>query len=132
MALGMEEGCMVRFGVVVLAVIVMIGGFVSAAPMATGLEPALGIALEGVPYPYPVAFLTVTIEGEELRLAYMDAAPTRAPTAVSSCYSMAATFNRTIGSPRSRPLRRPDIASWRRISSASASRRSRPSTIIST
>jgi len=46
------------------------------AVAATAAEPALGIALEGFSYPYPVAYLTVTVEGEELRLAYMDVAPT--------------------------------------------------------
>jgi pimeloyl-ACP methyl ester carboxylesterase len=36
---------------------------------------AMGIALEGFPYPYPVHFLPVTLEGEDLRLAYMDIPP---------------------------------------------------------
>ncbi len=46
----------------------------SALPVRAA-EP-LGIALEGFAYPHPVAFLPVTLEGEELRLAYMDVAPT--------------------------------------------------------
>lgn len=42
-------------------------------------EAALGIALEGFAYPHAVAFLPVTLEGEELRMAYMDVAPTGTP-----------------------------------------------------
>jgi len=34
--------------------------------------PALGIALEEYPYPWPVHFLPLTIEGQDLRMAYMD------------------------------------------------------------
>ena len=36
---------------------------------------AMGIALEGFPYPYPVHFMPLTLRGEDLRLAYMDVAP---------------------------------------------------------
>jgi pimeloyl-ACP methyl ester carboxylesterase len=36
----------------------------------------LGIGLEGIVYPYPVHFLDLTIEGQLLRMAYMDVAPT--------------------------------------------------------
>jgi pimeloyl-ACP methyl ester carboxylesterase len=42
-------------------------------------EQALGIALEGFAYPFNVAFFPVKINGEELRLAYMDVAPTGPP-----------------------------------------------------
>jgi len=41
---------------------------------APSLEP-LGIALEGVPYPYPVHFLTLELWGEQVRMAYMDVPP---------------------------------------------------------
>jgi pimeloyl-ACP methyl ester carboxylesterase len=51
----------------------------SASPASPG--EAMGIALEGFPYPYAVNFLPVTLEGEDLRLAYMDVAPASAPTA---------------------------------------------------
>jgi pimeloyl-ACP methyl ester carboxylesterase len=44
-----------------------------ASPAAPG--EAIGIALEGFPYPYPVNFLPLALEGEDLRLAYMDVAP---------------------------------------------------------
>jgi pimeloyl-ACP methyl ester carboxylesterase len=39
----------------------------------------MGIGLEDVAYPYPVQFLDLTIEGQLLRMAYMDVAPTTAP-----------------------------------------------------
>ncbi len=35
----------------------------------------LGIALDEYPYPYPVQFLTLDIDGQPLRMAYMDVAP---------------------------------------------------------
>ena len=35
----------------------------------------LGIALDGYPYPYPVQFLTLNIDGQQLRMAYMDVTP---------------------------------------------------------
>jgi pimeloyl-ACP methyl ester carboxylesterase len=46
---------------------------VFASPAALG--EAMGIALEGFPYPYPVHFMPVTLEGEDLRFAYMDVPP---------------------------------------------------------
>lgn len=41
--------------------------------------PPLGIGLEGIDYPYPVRYLDLTIEGQPLRMAYMDVAPAAAP-----------------------------------------------------
>jgi len=38
-----------------------------------------GIGLEGFPYPYPVAMLDLVDDGEPVRMAYMDVAPTAAP-----------------------------------------------------
>ena len=46
-----------------------------AAPADT--EP-LGIALESYPYPHPVQFLPLEIEGQSVRMAYMDVHPTAA------------------------------------------------------
>jgi pimeloyl-ACP methyl ester carboxylesterase len=48
--------------------------FVAFAPQAVGAE-AMGVALEGFPYPYPVNFMPITLEDEDLRLAYMDVPP---------------------------------------------------------
>jgi pimeloyl-ACP methyl ester carboxylesterase len=50
---------------------VLFGAFASPA---AGAE-AMGIALEGFSYPYPVLFMPLTLRGEDLRLAYMDVAP---------------------------------------------------------
>jgi pimeloyl-ACP methyl ester carboxylesterase len=41
-------------------------------------EP-LGIGLEGWAYPYPVHFMPLEIQGQHLRMAFMDVAPTSAP-----------------------------------------------------
>lgn len=38
----------------------------------------LGIGLEGYPYPWPVQLLPLTIEGQDLRMAYMDISPSAA------------------------------------------------------
>ena len=44
---------------------------------AQSLNPEpLGIALENYAYPHPVRFFPVTVEGQDLRMAYMDVAPT--------------------------------------------------------
>jgi pimeloyl-ACP methyl ester carboxylesterase len=40
---------------------------------------ALGIGLEGYPYPWPVHFLPLVLEGQDVRMAYMDVAPSAAP-----------------------------------------------------
>ncbi len=43
-------------------------------PAAAATEP-FGIALEGFPYPYPVYLFSLSQQGEQLRMAYMDVAP---------------------------------------------------------
>ena len=48
--------------------------FAAFAPPHARAE-GVGIALEGFPYPYPVHFMPLTLEREDLRLAYMDVAP---------------------------------------------------------
>lgn len=56
----------------------------------TAAEPeALGIALESYPYPWPVHFLPLTIEGQDLRMAYMDVPP--APQAAGTAEIAAGT-----------------------------------------
>ncbi len=47
-----------------------------AAAKPTQAEEPFGIALEGFPYPYPVKMFGLVQEGEKLRMAYMDVAPT--------------------------------------------------------
>src|SRR5579883_1366022 len=55
-----------------------------AGALLSSLVPALaadaprepyGIDLEGFAYPYPVSFLPVVNDGEQLRMAYMDVKP---------------------------------------------------------
>ena len=46
---------------------------------------ALGIALEEYPYPRPAHFLPLEIEGQDLRMAYMDMPPSGPAMAVRSC-----------------------------------------------
>lgn len=45
---------------------------------ASGQEPLapVGVALENVVYPFPVRFLALEMEGQPVRMAYMDVAPT--------------------------------------------------------
>lgn len=48
--------------------------------LAAAMEPAaatgpLGIAMEAYAYPYPVHFFALTIEGQDLQMAYMDVPP---------------------------------------------------------
>src|ERR1700731_4871183 len=57
------------------------------AVLASSLTPAIaaetaprepyGINLEGFPYPHPVNLLPLVNDGEKLRMAYMDVAPTQ-------------------------------------------------------
>ncbi len=65
MTLGRALGCCLSIAMVLLAAF--------AAPPARA--EAMGIALEGFAYPYPVHFMPLTLHGEDLRLAYMDVAP---------------------------------------------------------
>jgi pimeloyl-ACP methyl ester carboxylesterase len=68
-----------RIGAALLA-IVLFQMVAVAAEQGTGsseLKP-LGIALEEYPYPWPVHFLPLVIEGQELRMAYMDVPPSGA------------------------------------------------------
>lgn len=57
-------------------------GFVLALALVTLPPPAgaqdlqpLSITMEGYDYPYPVTYLPLTIEGQDLRMAYMDVPP---------------------------------------------------------
>src|SRR5271168_1777889 len=68
-----------------------------AVPQVTNHESpadALGIALEGYPYPWPVHFLPLTIEGQDVRMAYMDV-----PPAVTSHAASHATSQATADAP---------------------------------
>ena len=53
-----------------------LAGWLLAIGAVLAAPTPLGIALEELAYPFPVAFLRLTLAGQELRLAYMDVAPT--------------------------------------------------------
>ncbi len=54
-----------------MAALVALLALPGLAQTAAPMEP-LGIGLEGYPYPFPVHFLPLQIEGQDLRMAYMD------------------------------------------------------------
>src|ERR1700722_9907399 len=65
-----------KIGFVLLAIALFETANVASA-QTTGsreLKP-LGIALEEYPYPWPVHFLPLVIDGQDLRMAYMDVRP---------------------------------------------------------
>ena len=45
---------------------------------STDYSIPLGIAMESYPYPYPVRFLSLEVEKQSIRMAYMDVQPARA------------------------------------------------------
>lgn len=50
----------------------------AAPPTPTDVQPG-SITCEDVPYPWPVSYLPVTLYGQDLRIAYMDAPPATQP-----------------------------------------------------
>jgi pimeloyl-ACP methyl ester carboxylesterase len=50
------------------------------AAATPGPGTPIGIALEGLPSPHPVSYLPLTVEGQDLRMAFMDVAPTGPPS----------------------------------------------------
>jgi len=50
----------------------------AAVPTPTDVKPG-SITCEDVPYPYPVSYLPLTLYGQDVRMAYMDAAPIGQP-----------------------------------------------------
>ncbi|XHR94208.1 hypothetical protein ACFJIV_28585 [Mucilaginibacter sp. UC70_90] len=48
---------------------------VSAGMAAKAQTDTLSITLENVKYPYPVSFMPIKVEGQDLRMAYMDVKP---------------------------------------------------------
>lgn len=52
--------------------------FISTFSLAQNNGPvALGIQLEGYRYPYPVHYISLSIQGQQLKMAYMDVMPTQ-------------------------------------------------------
>src|SRR3982075_3705581 len=56
------------------AAALLISPYITASAEPAAREP-YGIGLEGFAYPYPVNMLPLTNDGEQVRMAYMDAAP---------------------------------------------------------
>jgi pimeloyl-ACP methyl ester carboxylesterase len=57
-----------------LLVLAVLGAAAASAQERPPEQP-LGIAMEGYAYPFPVQFLPLTLEGQEVRMAYMDVKP---------------------------------------------------------
>jgi pimeloyl-ACP methyl ester carboxylesterase len=66
--------------------------FVAATAFAQGSEPPkeppadwgpMSITLEDVPYPHPVQYMPFALEGQDVRMAYMDVAPVGTPNGKS-------------------------------------------------
>jgi dienelactone hydrolase len=55
------------------------GAHATATPDAPRYVQALGTGMEAWPYPYPVRFLPLTIDGQDVRMAYMDVPPSGPP-----------------------------------------------------
>jgi pimeloyl-ACP methyl ester carboxylesterase len=62
---------------VAVTLIIAIGITVAATPLLSQAEDRLplSITLEGYDYPYPVRFLPLSVEGQDLKMAYMDVPP---------------------------------------------------------
>ncbi len=58
-----------------LASLILLSSAQAQQPSAPAAKEPYGIGLEGFPYPYPVNMLSLTNEGEQVRMAYMDVAP---------------------------------------------------------
>jgi pimeloyl-ACP methyl ester carboxylesterase len=54
------------------AILSLIASFAAGAESAPPSREPLGIAMEGYDYPYPVNFFDLKIEGQDLRMAFMD------------------------------------------------------------
>ncbi|WP_044563103.1 alpha/beta hydrolase [Azospirillum sp. B4] len=63
----------------VLAASPVVFSTAGASTIAPATAEPIGIALEGWPYPFPVSYYEFTVEGQTLRQAYMDVAPTGKP-----------------------------------------------------
>jgi pimeloyl-ACP methyl ester carboxylesterase len=64
----------------------------SAPLVSKALEP-VGIALENWPYPYPVQFHELTLNGQTLRQAYLDVAPIGRPNGSTALLLHGRNFN---------------------------------------
>jgi len=77
---------------------------VLALPLAARAAEPLGIDLEGYPYPFPVAFLPLTMAHHPERMAYMDVGPTGAPNGRAVLLLHGRNFPSSYWEPVIRPL----------------------------
>jgi pimeloyl-ACP methyl ester carboxylesterase len=68
-------GCLRTFKIGILAIALLQTSVIAAPTAGSDEANALGIALEEYPYPWPVHFFQLVIEGQNLRMAYMDIPP---------------------------------------------------------
>jgi pimeloyl-ACP methyl ester carboxylesterase len=61
-----------------LALVLPVSAHAQGLPGLAYTEP-LGIGLEAWPYPYPVKFMPLAVQGQAVRMAYMDVAPSAVP-----------------------------------------------------
>src|ERR1700760_1096302 len=54
---------------------ICLGLLISVWSLACFGQDTLSVTLENVKYPYPVKFLPLNIEGQDVRMAYMDVQP---------------------------------------------------------
>lgn len=100
-----------------LAAVILLSGNIRAAlgqPAQPIAVPPLAIALEGLAYSYPVSFLDLMIEGQRLRMAYMDVKPTSTASRKSALLLHGESFSGITGrvSPKhSPPTVRPHASS---------------------
>lgn len=65
-----------KIGSVFLAIaLIQASSVAGESPTGSNEPKALGVALEEYPYPWPVHFLPLVVEGQDLRMAYMDVPP---------------------------------------------------------
>ncbi|MFA4902796.1 MAG: alpha/beta hydrolase [Desulfobaccales bacterium] len=63
------------FGILVGLILLTVPNPGDGQEQAPAYSTPLGIALDEYAYPYPVQFLTLNIDGQQLRMAYMDVIP---------------------------------------------------------
>jgi len=70
---------MIRRSLFLTALTTAAAGFLAAQASSSAALPAIGIDLESVAYPFPVAFLPLRLEAHDVRMAYMDVGPQASP-----------------------------------------------------
>jgi pimeloyl-ACP methyl ester carboxylesterase len=61
------------------AALLLANAWAQEKPLPDKYDAPLGIAFEELKYPYPTAYLNLLVEGQELRMCFMDIQPTQNP-----------------------------------------------------